>query len=370
MDNWLVRSETMAARYSLPMVLIGAGAGAIFGFGIALMLFPKKEEPILFSAAKHAINGIDTGSGRAYAPIVYAAPPRVEAPPGAAPSAASIDDLMSQIKSPNADSTANAAIAFAKLSELARSDPAVLKELVRRHGNQADETTKAALASVLSSFPSLEVTDSALKLARGDAAQRKDAYDLLGKLPSADARASLAIRQALETEKDPAALGRAVAALTSTWVAEPAQNQAILARLGTLVRDSDPVVRGESLSVLAKLDKAGDIAEPSVYQMLTDPNPDFRVDALFAIAGSQLRSDRIKSALVNLLRDSRETADSRFMALRAMERFPMTDAEYLIYSQSNATLNAEYLNSVLDRPSLGVVNRSGAGGAIFSPFEK
>ncbi|SFQ33825.1 hypothetical protein SAMN03159339_6826 [Variovorax sp. 770b2] len=331
------------------------------------MTFPKKEEPVLLSAAK---NGIDVGSSRACAPIVYAATPHPEAPPGAAPSAASIDDLMGQIRSPNAESTASTAIAFAKLNELARSDPAALKDLIRRHSSQTDEATKAALASLLSSFPSLEVTDSALKLARGDAAQRKDAYDLLGKLPSADARASLAIRQALETEKDPAALSRAVAALKSTSVAEPVQNQAILARLGTLTRDSDPIVRSESLRALAQLDKAGDIAEPSVYQMLTDQNPDLRTDALFAIAGSQLKSDRIKTALINLLRDTGETPDSRFMALRAVERFPMTDAEYATYSQSDAALNAGYLNSVLDRTSPEITSAPRAGGAIFSPFGK
>ena len=334
------------------------------------MLFPKKEEPVLFSVAKNAINGIDAGSGRACVPMVYAATPHLEAPPGTEPSAASIDDLMSQIRSPTSDSTAKAAIAFAKLSELARSDQAVLRDLIRRHGSQADEATRATLASVLSSFPSLEVTDSALKLARGDAAQRKDAYDLLGKLPSADARASLAIRQALETEKDPAALSRAVAALKSTSVVEPVQNQAILARLGTLARDSDPIVRGESLRALAQLDKAGEIAEPSVYQVLTDQNPDLRADALFAIVGSQLKSDRIKSALINLLRDTGETPDSRFMALRAMERFSMTDSEYAIYSQSNTTLNAGYLNYILNRNSPEIMNRPEEGGAIFSPFGK
>jgi hypothetical protein len=347
-------------RYPRGVIFICTAIGMAFGFEIALEFGPRG----INSAAAGLSNnvGVSTdGSGMSAAPAVTEHSDSVRQTsciPTPMTQSAWVDELVTRIKSPTGDSASGGA-AFASLIELAHSNPEVLENLIGRYANSADQETKNSLRSVLTSFPSQRVMDLAVRLSRGNPEQRKDGYVLLAMLPYPDSRGLIAITQALESEKDVTVLGQALKGLLPGQVLDPAQTESTLARLGTLVQSTDPIVRGESLRALAQADKKGDIAEDAVYKALEDPNPVLRGDALFAINSSPLKSDRVKTALLNILLDTAEKPDVQLMAVRAIERFALTDTEYVVYNQVNTLVNQQRLTA-----------GHGDGGITLFPFAR
>jgi hypothetical protein len=333
-------------RRPLTMVLISAGIGMAVGLGI--LTRPKAPDHVTESPVSKFADTIAQGGGGGGAPIgtpakseppivrgIEQAPSIPKTAKDAAPMTAlsveslSVDQLLSETAHPM---TSMGGLSFGRLRELARSDPAVVRDLISRFEAQTDAETKDALRAVLSGLPLPEVVEFSQRLALGNAAQRKDAYELLGSLADSG-QAQGAILRALDTEQDPALLTQAVRALRPTIV-EPAQTQAMIAKLSGLTQDADPLVRGASLQALAQWDKTGGVAEPSVYQALVDPQPEIRAAAISAaMYNNQLNSERLKAALIDILSNTDE-ADDKTMVLQALERFQLTDAEYVIYSQA------------------------------------
>ena len=121
-------------------------------------------------------------------------------------------------------------------------------------------------------------------------------------------------------------------------VARPAETQATLQQLGTLVQNSDPEVRAQSLRSIVQWDKTGQVAEGAVYQALSDAHPDVRTAALAEINNNPIRSDRIKSALLGMIANVNESADVKADALNVLQRFPLSQAEYASYHQAREQL--------------------------------
>jgi hypothetical protein len=83
---------------------------------------------------------------------------------------------------------------------------------------------------------------------------------------------------------------------------------------------------------------SGQVAEGAVYQALSDAQPDVRVAALSEINNSPLRSGRIKSTLLGMIANVNESADVKADALNALQRFPLSQAEYASYHQEREQL--------------------------------
>jgi hypothetical protein len=278
----------------------------------------------------------------------------------------SLTELVQQIKTEGPGDGAAMTQALSKLTSSARSDPTIRSKIIERYKSERDPAALSAFATVISTFSPQEIQGAVMQLAQGDASQRANAFRLLAVSPLLAASSQAIIQQALNTERDVNVLSQAVSALGSRFPLDPAQSQTTLARLSALAEHSDPNVRSESLRVLAQWDKKGDLAESEVYKVLTSGDPERRTEAINVVGSSGLKSDRVKTALLNIIGNDSESSYARISALSALERFPLTQQEYALHSR---------LTTALIQPGTGILDSQGAaqplsdpGGAGFSPF--
>lgn len=328
--------KVIRSSSSLPMALAAASAGVCAGWAIAWMFF---SAPVSGSTASQTVA---TVSGSLFDPA--AGPPAActSVQEAAAPSVAepgtlnqALGKLTQQMK---AGGSGDLSASISRLINGAQSDPVLRSDIIRRYRGERDEAALGALAAVISSFPPQEIRDMTLQLAQGDASQRASAFRLLAASPGSSAVGLPIIQQALNTEQDAHVLSQAVSALGSQPSLDPVQTQAALARLNALAENPDPDVRSESLRVLAQWDKTGAVAEPQLYKALSADNPEVRAEAVNAVGGSALRSDRMKAALLSIVGNNAESPDARVAALQALEHFSLTPQEYAFHSQLSAAL--------------------------------
>jgi hypothetical protein len=135
-----------------------------------------------------------------------------------------------------------------------------------------------------------------------------------------------------------------------------------------LAEHTDPNVRSESLRILAQWDKTGNLAEPQIYTALTAGDSELRADAISAIASSTLKSERMKTALLNIIGNSSEELSSRAAAWHALEHFPLTQDEYDRHSQITASLGLSRVDAA--PPQIAAQSTPDLGSVGFSPFER
>ena len=222
-----------------------------------------------------------------------------------------------------------------KLRRMAQSDPATLQSLIQRFQSERDLNTKEMLKTIIGSVNRPEVLALSARLATSsNPAQRKEAFELLQQAPASSADVRNTVRQALATEQSPEVLVQALAALKPTTV-EPAESEAIVSQLKQLSQNADPTVRSQSLLQLAQWDKTGS-ASDRMSQALSDPEPQVRQAAIFAVAQSGVRSDSVKSALISMINSSTELKEVKGSALQVLERFSLSKEEYASYNQARA----------------------------------
>jgi hypothetical protein len=280
----------------------------------------------------------------------------------------SLSELIAQLKTAGPDDGGRSAAMLDRLMRDAQSNPGLRHELIGRFKGERDGAALQALATVISSFPADEVGRVVGQLSQGDAAQRAAAFSLLAMSSQASAASHGLIQKALITEQDVHVLSQAVAALGPRPFIDPQQAQATVARLGALAEHADPGVRSESLRMLAQWDKTGNVAEPLLYRALTADNPEGRTEAVYALAGSDLKTDRVKTALLKFVGNNAESTDSRAAALQALERFPLSSDEYALHSRISAALNGSIGAAVSTQSSAQA--EPSEGSAMFSPFQR
>jgi hypothetical protein len=208
----------------------------------------------------------------------------------------------------------------------ARTDVGVREELMERYLRAADGDGKRILAHLLSALHTPDVLTFAMNLSSAtDVSQRQQGFELLAsmqvKLPEVR---QLAIH-ALKTEKEPALLTNAIAALQPAAV-EPSESEAVIEQLRALTDHTDPGARARALGALASWDKTGD-SSGFLVQALADPSDEVRWAAINAIGENRLRSEEIKTALMDLANNGDELADIRLAAAAGLERFPLSKEE-------------------------------------------
>lgn len=221
-----------------------------------------------------------------------------------------------------------------KLRESAQADPKVLRQLIARYDATTNPSEREALRAILGTLDKPEALAFFARLATSSSvAERQEAYALLQYAPNTPQTRSL-LRQALTTEQTPSALVQAIAALRPTAV-DPVEASAITGQLRSLNQHTDAAVRSSSLLQLAQWDSTG-AGQDRYAQALSDPAPQVRQAAIFAIAQSGLRSETLKTGLFGVLSSSSESRELKGSALQALERFALSQEEFAKLSQARA----------------------------------
>jgi HEAT repeat protein len=127
-------------------------------------------------------------------------------------------------------------------------------------------------------------------------------------------------------------LSRAIAVLQPAAV-DPSENAAVVKELQNFIKHDDTAVRAQAIGTLAAWDKTGESAA-TLRQALGDPSEEVRWAAITAIAENRIRSDTLKSALINIANNANESPNIRLTAANALERFALAKEEYANVIQS------------------------------------
>lgn len=318
-----------------PASLAGLGISFAIGFGVAWQL--REPVPTPPPGPVHAASGIgrsvDPASGLSQFGALWSGTGGDQA---TAPKA-SMDELWAQYKSAKAPHLVQEEMQ-AQMRNAALADPAALRKLMQRFDAERDPQARAMLQSVLASLASPEVVAMSTRLAASsDPARRQEAFELLAQLSPDSPEVRNMVLRTLASEQSPAVLSRAVAALTPTVVAaQEAQN--VVTQLDSLTRHADPAVRSQSILQLAQWDKSGGL-ESRLGQALSDQAPQVRQAAVAGIAETGIRSETMKNALLNLVRNPQESREVKDGALHALERFSLNQDEYALYRQARSEID-------------------------------
>ncbi len=311
--------------FSIPVLMASVGASFVLGFAIAWQVVSSDSDALGDAA-------------------VVAQPTSSTQPSNAN----QLADLWNKTGSPTSASQptaaagtphqpVNAGVDEQKLRERAQSDPIFLRNLIQRYETERDPATRDAIKSVLATIQKPEALAFFSRLANsGDPAQRKEGYAMLQQMAPDSAEMRNVLKQALASEQSPEVLAQAIAALRPTAV-DPTESDAIVAQLNGLAQHADPSVRSQSILQLAQWDKNG-AKQERLTSALTDPVPEVRQAAIFAVAQSGARTDNVKAALMGIISNTAENKDVKGSALQVLERFSLTKEEYVRYTQARAQI--------------------------------
>jgi HEAT repeat protein len=173
----------------------------------------------------------------------------------------------------------------------ALADPANLRVLIQQYFNERDPESRKKLKALLSTIDKPEVIDLAKQLiASGDPERRQDGVELIERQTVNSPEARSLIEQTLSSESSPAVLLRALAALKPVTV-DSTEEQQVITQLLNLSQNPDAGVRRQSILSLGLWSHHGEAIE-RLTQASTDPVPEVRQAATFALAKINARSSR------------------------------------------------------------------------------
>jgi hypothetical protein len=218
-----------------------------------------------------------------------------------------------------------------RLQHALAANAALRPRVVDMYRRERDPRVRSALRRMLTSDAAPDVTARALELAK--AADKQDqaaGFELMTDLPPSFEARTLA-KDALSKERDPAVLAAVLLALRPRVPPSPAEIDDMLPRFLALVHHDAPLVRAHAVQLLAEWDRAGRTAERVTAEALSDSAPLVRQAGVGAVMLGQIRSDRLKAALLDVVRNPTEDIQTRFGAQQALERFDVSREEYTLY---------------------------------------
>lgn len=219
-----------------------------------------------------------------------------------------------------------------------KSEPRAMAMLIDRCDQERDASVREMLLSLLQGNATAQVRSLGARLvSSADSARRLEGFMLMGSLPPTDASRQLAL-QALEQEQEPKVLASALRNLVYPEASDPAQSGAVMQSVRQLTQHEDASVRSTSLVALAQLDKSGAVAEPYVAQGLVDRESEVRLAALDVVVQRNLRSEKLKGALFQVLSNSNEDVGVRGRALYALNNFTLNSADYELYQRQRSEI--------------------------------
>jgi hypothetical protein len=311
------------SKFSLPVLLTCTAFSFAGGFGIAWQMYGSERAPDVAIAAGAAAASDQQATG-------------VNQNPWSKGSAVTPGGQYSAISQPSARD--NSTVDEEKLRQLAQSDPTVLRNLIQSYDSEPDQGKRETLKAIISSVDKPEVLAFMTRLATSnDVGRRQEGFALLQNAPDSPQVRSV-LKQALANEQTPAVLVQAILALKPAAV-DPAEADAIVGQLRGLTQHADPAVRSQSMLQLGQWDKNG-VGQDRYAQGLSDPAPQVRQAAIFAIAQSGVRSDSVKAGLIGVINSPNESREVKGSALQALERFSLSKEEFTSFSQARAHLGS------------------------------
>ena len=141
-----------------------------------------------------------------------------------------------------------------------------------------------------------------------------------------DAGTRAAVNDALRVEQNAEVLGAALSAVDSA-VLPPSEQNALVRDISGVLAHPDDEVRRLGVEALGTLGRDPAAAGP-VFDALADPSAAVRAAAVRALGGISSDPDRARGALVDRITDQAEDWQVRVQAWRALENFPMNEADY------------------------------------------
>ncbi|RZA34953.1 MAG: hypothetical protein EOP92_12990 [Lysobacteraceae bacterium] len=209
-------------------------------------------------------------------------------------------------------------------------DPEYLREVLRRYNAEADTDKRAEILTILQSAANDDVLRFSRQLLQGtDKARRRDGLALLRAYPLDKPEARTLLVAQIGGERDPAMLTQMVEMLSPAFM--PTEDAApVVQQLALLRRNPDPQVRAASLLKAMEWDKGGDI-EAMLHAALLDPASEVQQAAIAGVGAANVRSDRVKQALLGIISNPRSADPERGAAISTLRNFPLDRAEYALY---------------------------------------
>ena len=218
-----------------------------------------------------------------------------------------------------------------------KTDPAAQQDLFLRFERANSQQEREQIKIMLLSYPSAEVQAFALRLTKSNnPEQRADGYALLQSYGLSDPNVRTQLQQALNMESD----ARVLREVVQTLNYDPAltnESPAITSRLSQLTQHPDPAIRSSSLVQLSQWQKGAGL-ESAVYPALNDTNIEVRQAAISTLLSSDVRSDRIKNSLLQIINNSHETPTTRDIALNALGDYQLSPAEITATMQAKIAI--------------------------------
>ncbi|AXI01767.1 HEAT repeat domain-containing protein [Aquirhabdus parva] len=216
-------------------------------------------------------------------------------------------------------------------------DPTAQQDVFLRFERANSKEEREQIKILLLSHPSPEVQAFALRLTKSSSPeQRADGYALLQSYGFSDPDVRTQLQQALNMERDPQVLR----AVIQTLHYDPAltnESQGIVSRLGQLIQNPDPAIRSSSLVQLSQWQKGAEL-ETAVYPALNDASVDVRQAAISTLLSSDIRSDRIKNSLMQIVNNNHETPTTRDIALNALGDYTLSPQEINTVMQAKTAI--------------------------------
>lgn len=302
-------------RYSLTQLLLSTSLGVCAGFGLAWLLNSEARTPD-FPTPSEAISTADGFSANSPIASASASTSTPSTPPALA-------------------------VSFKTLQAQVQADPAALRDILQRFERSSSAEERRQIKIMLGSLQAPEVKAFALRLSgSNNPEQRADGYELLQAYGLSDPALRARLHQALDAEQDPRALRMAIQTLHYD-AAFADDRQAIVSQLGRLTQHAEASVRSSSLAQLSQWQKGQEL-EGLLYPALADSDTEVRQAAISASLSAEVRSERLKTSLLQLAGNPQESAGTRDLALNALENYTLRADEKALYSQARESLGRPF----------------------------
>jgi hypothetical protein len=207
----------------------------------------------------------------------------------------------------------------------AASDRQILS-LIRQLVVAADEESLFRIRSLLADRDSRQgLRLAGLLLAESDPALRRTGVDLLAGQSLLEPDVHRQVLALLDQEQDPALLQRLLASLDAP-IDLYGRDTEMSARLHRLLEHANTEVRAQALLQMLQWDDYPTL-EGYLYTTLNDPSPEVRLSAATVASLIDTRSTTLKSALLTLRDNPRESRDIHDSVVAALHNMDTSDAE-------------------------------------------
>ncbi len=230
---------------------------------------------------------------------------------------------------------------FLQLEQQIKTDRKLRLQLLEEFRYNTDPARAKQLAALLGPYNDPAIVQTASELAySGDYQSQIAGLDLLARVqPRNDEARNVAI-DLLSSGNDPTLLVATMNVLAiPAGTATASQRQLLNDNLANLANHYDPIVRGQSLSLLGRWDKNSAIARESLSSGLTDSDPAVRSRAAFAIKNISNPNADMISGLLSIAENTDNKKSARYAALSALDNMQLTGTSLRRYTIAKRNIN-------------------------------